>query len=140
MENEGTIIMLVIGLITFLLTVITSVGSVVWFLGSINKSLSDSINKLELTLKEKISTIEQLIKNLNLGPGYGGYNEMFSSIEVPLADWEKFYSWKENRYTINCLSSCDGYELLLMCWQRDHSSPVHSYTFQEGWIKVPRLE
>ena len=66
MENEGTIIMVVIGFITFLITIITSVGSVVWLLGNINKSLSDSIKNLELALKEKISNIEQSIKDLRL--------------------------------------------------------------------------
>ena len=23
-----------------------------------------------------------------------------------------------------------------MCWGKEHKSPVHSFTFQEGWIKV----
>ncbi len=84
----------------------------------------------------KIKTVEQLKKNLNLGPGYGGYNELFSAIELPKSSWENFCTWRANRYTRNCISSCDEYELLLMCWQKDHSSPIHSFKFQEGWIKV----
>lgn len=84
----------------------------------------------------KITTIDQLSKNLNLGPGYGGYNELFNAIELPKSEWENSCSWKDNRYTRNCISSCDEYELLLMCWQKEHSSPIHSFKFQEGWIKV----
>lgn len=84
----------------------------------------------------KITSVDQLNRSLNLGPGYGGYNELFGAIEIPKSEWEKFCTWKESRYTRNCISSCDEYELLLMCWQKDHASPIHSFTFQEGWVKV----
>ncbi|MBL4709829.1 MAG: cysteine dioxygenase family protein [Flavobacteriales bacterium] len=84
----------------------------------------------------KITSIDQLNKNLNLGPGYGGYDEFFHAIELPKSEWENFCTWRDNRYTRNCISACDEYELLLMCWQKEHSSPIHSFQFQEGWIKV----
>tara|TARA_R110000868_G_scaffold118635_1_gene314593 strand:+ start:66 stop:602 length:537 start_codon:yes stop_codon:yes gene_type:complete len=83
-----------------------------------------------------IKTIDQLNRNLNMGAGYGGYNELFSAIELPKKEWEKYSTWKESRYTRNCISSCDEYELLLMCWGKEHASPIHNFTFQQGWIKV----
>lgn len=83
-----------------------------------------------------IESIEQLKKSLNLGPGYGGYNELIKAIQIPHSEWEKNYLWKDENYTRNCISSCDGYELILMCWKEKQASPIHSYDFQEGWIKV----
>jgi cysteine dioxygenase len=83
-----------------------------------------------------IKTIFQLNRNLNMGAGYGGYSELFSAIEIPKKEWKKYSTWKDSRYTRNCISSCDEYELLLMCWGKEHASPIHSFTFQQGWIKV----
>ena len=82
------------------------------------------------------TTFDQLIRNLNMGAGHGGYNNLFSAIEISEKEWEKYATWKDSRYTRNCISSCDEYELLLMCWGKEHKSPVHSFTFQQGWIKV----
>jgi len=83
-----------------------------------------------------ITTIEQLHRNLNMGPGYGGYAELVKAIKLPKKEWEGFTLWKKERYSRNCLVSCDSYEMLLVCWLANQSSPIHSYDFQEGWIKV----
>ncbi len=83
-----------------------------------------------------IKTIEHLNKNLNMGPGYGGYLDILKSIKLPEEEWSRFCSWKEDGYTRNCISNCDAYELILMCWNKDQHSPIHNYDFQEGWIKV----
>ena len=84
----------------------------------------------------KIETMDQLTKNLNLGPGHGGYLDLLKSIKLPESEWKRFVKWKDNRYTRNCISACDAYELLLMCWKSGHQSPIHNYDFQESWIKV----
>ncbi len=84
----------------------------------------------------QIETMEQLKKNLNMGVGDGGYIEILKAIDLASNEWENFCTWKENRYTRNCISSCDDYELLLLCWQSKHESPIHNYDFQKGWIKV----
>jgi hypothetical protein len=83
-----------------------------------------------------IETIEHLKKNLNMGPGYGGYVELLHALKLPKSEWENYCNWKEDSYSRNCIASCEGYELLLMCWQKEQASPIHSYHFQEGWIKV----
>jgi cysteine dioxygenase len=83
-----------------------------------------------------IESIEQLKKNLNLGPGHGGYIELVKAIQIPLEDWKPFISWNAEEYTRNCIANCESYELLLMCWQKDQASPIHNYSLQEGWVKV----
>jgi len=83
-----------------------------------------------------IESISQLKKNLNLGSGYEGYGTLLNSIHIPISEWEPLCAWKDSRYTRNCISSCDFYELILMCWKGQQHSPIHSYKFQESWIKV----
>lgn len=83
-----------------------------------------------------IKTVEQLLKNINLGPGYGGYMEILKALDIPLSEWSPFEKWSTSHYTRNCISSCEEYELLLMCWQPNQHSPIHNYSFQEGWIQV----
>jgi cysteine dioxygenase len=88
----------------------------------------------------EISSIEQLNHNLTLGPGYGGYIEILKAIEIPESEWKQFCKWSDDHYTRNCLSNCDAFELILMCWQSGQHSAIHSYSFQQGWIKVLKGE
>lgn len=88
----------------------------------------------------EISTIEQLNHNLNLGPGYGGYIEILKAIKIPESEWRQFCKWNADHYTRNCLSNCDSFELMLMCWKSGQHSAIHSFNFQEGWIKVLKGE
>ncbi|MEQ8907816.1 MAG: cysteine dioxygenase family protein [Vicingaceae bacterium] len=83
-----------------------------------------------------IETVTQLKKNLNLGPGYGGYVELFNALKIPMKEWAPYCTDNADHYTRNCVSSCDGYEFILMCWQKGQQSAIHSFDFQEGWIKV----
>lgn len=83
-----------------------------------------------------IKTISELKRNINLGPGYGGYTEILKAINIPFKDWKAICNFSDKKYTRNCISSCDEYELLLMCWNKDQHSPIHSYHFQESWLKV----
>jgi len=85
----------------------------------------------------EITSLSQLCKNLNMGAGYNGYSDMLQSVNLPKIEWEKYCSWKDNRYTRNCIASCeDSYELLLLCWKKNQESPVHNFLFQESWFTV----
>lgn len=84
----------------------------------------------------EIKTIDQLKKNLNLGPGYGGYIELLNALDLPKEEWKNYCSWDKSTYTRNCISACEEYELILMCWEKKQSSAIHSFHFQEGWIRV----
>jgi len=92
-------------------------------------------NEKDMSIPE-IKTIPQLIKNLNMGSGYGGYIELLKGLQISENEWQKYALWEPSHYTRNCLSSCESYELLLLCWQGGQASPIHNFDFQEGWIKV----
>lgn len=87
-----------------------------------------------------IKTIAELKRNIHLGPGYGGYTEILKAIEIPYEKWKAICNFSDESYTRNCLSCCDEYELLLMCWKEGQKSPIHSYQFQESWLKVLKGE
>lgn len=84
----------------------------------------------------EINTIDQLNRNLNMGPGYGGYLDILKAIKLPKEEWEPLCKWNSENYSRHCLNSCDSFELILMCWKKGQASPIHNYNFQEGWIKV----
>ena len=80
MENEGTIIMVFIGFVTFLLTVITTVGGVIWQVGKINKSLSDSIKDLKLELIGQIRDRLHIARD-DIGRNIQGIDERVDELE-----------------------------------------------------------
>lgn len=84
----------------------------------------------------EIKSIQKLKQNLNMGPGYGGYLDLLKAIKLPKEEWGSLCMFNADHYSRHCLSSCDAYELLLMCWEHGQHSPIHTYNFQEGWIKV----
>ena len=59
MENEGTIITIIIGFVTFLLTFGSTIAGVVWL-------LANTKNNLQLLLNQKISKVEEDNKELRL--------------------------------------------------------------------------
>lgn len=87
-----------------------------------------------------IKTLQELKRNLNLGPGYGGYIDLLKALKLEEKEWKPICNYSDKNYTRNCISSCEDYELILMCWNKDQASPIHSYDFQEGWIKVLKGE
>ena len=55
-------------------------------------------------------------------------------IDIPLAEFEKYYSWDDNRYARNVLARTNDFEVLLICWEKGQSSPIHDFNSQEAWI------
>lgn len=84
---------------------------------------------------QPITTIKQLIRNLNMGPGYEGYKALIQAIELERSELDKICQWGENHTRI-CLYDTDCLECLITCWSPGQTSPIHNYNFQQGWIKV----
>jgi predicted metal-dependent enzyme (double-stranded beta helix superfamily) len=84
----------------------------------------------------KIKTVKDLARNMDLGPGYDGFIELVKSIELSDEEIRKHAVWNEEHYTRNCLYSTPSIEVLLMCWMPGQHTPVHDYSFKEGWTKI----
>ncbi|MEQ9404048.1 MAG: cysteine dioxygenase family protein [Cyclobacteriaceae bacterium] len=84
---------------------------------------------------EKINTIGSLIRALI---GKNSHEDkvldMMRRIDIPREEFEKYYSWDDDRYARNVLARTDEIEILLICWEKGQSSPIHDFNSQEAWI------
>jgi cysteine dioxygenase len=82
----------------------------------------------------RITRLDELFKHLEYGEGYGGYARLFSQLAIPLTALEPLLECDKQHYRRKLLQRTGSYELLLMCWQQQQASPIHSYAGQQGWI------
>lgn len=85
---------------------------------------------------EAIKTFEQLVYNLNMGPGYDGYVGLVSAIELPKEELDKYCNWSTRRYQRVCFYDTAGLQGILSCWEPGQKGPIHDYNLQQGWLKV----
>ncbi len=88
----------------------------------------------------KMRSVEDLIRNLEWGPGFAGYAELMKAIELTPEDLEPYLTWNKERYTRNWLAYDDTYELLVMGWEEGQATSVHNYQSREGWAYVVQGE
>ena len=102
--DEQAIIGIIIGFITFLITVVTSIGGVVWQLGGINKSLSDSIKDLKLELTQDMRDRLHIARN-DIGKNIHQIDERVDELEKNQS--LLFHRVKEIEKCLNSKSACD---------------------------------
>ncbi len=84
---------------------------------------------------ETITTIERLVNELSqCNDGSSHILEVMSSVQIPREEFEKYYSWDDEKYARNVLARNDAIEILLICWEKGQSSPIHDFNAQEAWI------
>ena len=82
-----------------------------------------------------IRTVNQLVKALNNCSEDGDHVlDVTSRVQIPRTEFEKYFSWNDERYTRNVLARNDDFEVLLICWEQGQSSPIHDFNAQEAWI------
>ena len=64
------------------------------------------------------------------------YHDILHSMEIPKSAFEVFCSWSESTYTRNCIFENERFELILICWQSSHKTPIHDHGGEECWVKV----
>lgn len=89
---------------------------------------------------EAITTLEQLVYNLNIGPGYEGYHGLVKAINLNPEEVERICQWEERDYTRIRFYNTDGLEGLITCWPAGVQGPIHNYELQQGWVKVLKGE
>ena len=84
----------------------------------------------------RITTIEQLIQNLNMGPGHLGYEEWVASIEIPISELLTIIGSHEKGHLRICLYDTPEIEAILTHWKPGESTDIHDYNDQQAWTKV----
>ena len=84
---------------------------------------------------EAITTVKQLVTELSQCKPEGHHVlEVMSHVKIPRAEYERYYSWTDEKYSRNVLARNDDFEVLLICWEKGQSSPIHDFNAQEAWI------
>ena len=79
--------------------------------------------------------VRELISALE-GEDGQGYSDIIHGIDLPVSTFEQFCSWSNESYTRNCISCCDKFELILLCWEEGQFTPIHDHGGEECWVRV----
>lgn len=86
-----------------------------------------------------ISSLNALVSALNSGLYQEALSQSYDLI-IKESEIEPYTSWNKSRYTRNCISRNDDFELILLCWEEGQETAIHCHDQQECWVKVIRGE
>lgn len=92
------------------------------------------LNSNEHTLKTS-QNLNDLITALLEGE-ISTYNQIIHSAKFSENDFSEYCSWSNDCYTRNCIVNNEKFELILICWCKDHQTPIHDHGGEECWVKV----
>ncbi|PJA09260.1 MAG: cysteine dioxygenase [Flavobacteriales bacterium CG_4_10_14_0_2_um_filter_32_8] len=82
---------------------------------------------------KKITTIKQLITYLSENP-IEQLKSIAQFLAIPKKEVEPYQFWSKKHYTRNCIIRTNNYELILICWEKNQYTPIHSHNNQECWV------
>lgn len=77
--------------------------------------------------------MQELLKTIE-NTAVENYQEMFVELATKHKNFEAFETWKNNRYTRNCILKTPQLELLLLCWNPNDFSPIHDHNNENCWV------
>ena len=88
-----------------------------------------------LKSSETLQTLDDLIIALSEQESTT-YNRLIRSIKLDPNDFKTYSSWLSDCYTRNCIIDTEKFQLLLLCWEEGHKTPIHDHGGEECWVKV----
>ena len=88
-------------------------------------------------MEKKITSLEELVDALN--PNFkdvDSYTHLMNSLELSVESIQSYCHWTEDFYTRNLVSKTKAYELMVLCWPPNQTSPVHNHQGQDCWMHV----
>jgi cysteine dioxygenase len=82
---------------------------------------------------KKITTIEQLVAFLSKCTAEQ-FEVVYQFLEIQKTEFKPFQFWSNKHYTRNCIVRTSNYELILICWEKNQYTPIHSHNQQECWV------
>ncbi|MFK8039452.1 MAG: cysteine dioxygenase family protein [Crocinitomicaceae bacterium] len=82
-----------------------------------------------------IQTLNDLITSLS-EEERTTYGDILRNLKIPLSTFNQFCSWSDDHYTRNCIVNNKDFELILLCWNKGQSTPIHDHGGEECWVKV----
>ena len=84
---------------------------------------------------EKITSLEDFLKTME-GASKEEYTALAKRLEIPTEDFKPYMFWDASTYTRNCIVRTERYELILLCWEPTHETPIHCHGGEECWVKM----
>ncbi|MCC7501872.1 MAG: cysteine dioxygenase family protein [Flavobacteriales bacterium] len=89
-----------------------------------------------MTRAHTIRSLEELIAELDKGPGQGGHGRIMRSVAIDVKDVLGFATWNPKHYTRNCIAQREGYELLLICYEEGQRTSIHDHDSLEAHVML----
>ena len=91
------------------------------------------------TEKARYGTLESLVEALRDQPDDGGnLEEVFEKVAFDASELERYCLFTEAAYSRNLIARGERFELLTLCWEPGHLSPIHDHAGSDGWIRCVR--
>lgn len=88
---------------------------------------------MKIFFLSRITTVKQLIQYLS-ECSIEELKSVYKIIDIPKSEYSPYMFWSDEGYTRNCIVRTDDYELILLCWEKDHYTPIHAHNDQECWV------
>jgi len=82
---------------------------------------------------KEIQTVAELTDSLRAAQ-LKEFPSIIKSCNLDFDDCEAFASWNKKNYSRNCLEKNDRFEIILLCWNPGHSTPIHDHGGQRCWV------
>jgi cysteine dioxygenase len=79
---------------------------------------------------------EPLLAEFGRDPKGTGVARILSGYAREHADWREFALFDTTTYTRNLIARNEWFEMLLLCWNKGQSSPIHNHAGQNCWMAV----
>lgn len=89
--------------------------------------------------QDPVQTLSELISVLD-EEERANYTTILKSLNLPITEFEKYATWSNTCYTRNCIVENENFELILICWENEQSTPVHDHGGEECWVRFLKGE
>jgi cysteine dioxygenase len=85
---------------------------------------------------QRIDNLQQLSRNLNLGPGYDGYKGIMEAIHIKPDELANLWLKHSDEHQRICIYDTPGIEAIVSLWKPGQSTLIHDYNAQQAWTKI----
>lgn len=83
--------------------------------------------------------MSELLKILDLA-GPSDFQNLAKRISLETQELKKYLHWSSRGYTRNCIRRTENYELIALCWEAGHETPIHCHGGEECWVYMVQGE
>jgi cysteine dioxygenase len=92
------------------------------------------------TSNPNIHSLKDLIIALNCSDKNHSNTAVLKEIKFGFREIEHLCFWDRDNYSKISIEKNEGCELVLICWEKDQQSPIHSHDLDEAWTYILKGE